>query len=237
MVEGLGSTTLLAGECLYYKNGALMGKSNSALLYDQDLGFFKIINAGNILTSFNPHQITSSQASVTGGIVKHHHVSIWFKFPNGDEYLANFEAPSQGAAATAKSWIDNLMQIGQANQEVKRLLKVKERVPLTEVGDILARHRLSNSTPESAKLVEGLIAAGAVDGVLDGDAYVSRLAKQREIVNYQVVTSFDIAKDGVIRLKCPSCGSPVAMKDSNPNRKCDYCGTGFVVPKRVFDMM
>jgi hypothetical protein len=233
----LGSTSLLSGECFLYKNGAFAGTSKSVLLHDQDLGFFKIVTAGNIFMSFDSHQVTSSQVSVTGAIVKRYHVSVWFKFPNGDEYVATFGAPSQGAATTAKAWIDNLVQIGQANMEVKRLLKVKERVPMVEVGQILARHSLSNSAAESAKMVEGLIATGVVDGVLEGDTFVSRLAKQRETVNYQVVTSFDVAKDGVISLKCPSCGSPVRMLDPSPNRKCDYCGAGFMVPKRILDML
>ncbi len=233
----MGSTQLLSGECLLYKNGVLVGKSNSALLFDQDLGFFKLVTAGNISMSFNSHQITGSRTSVTGSVMKRHRVLVWFKFPNGDEYALDFEAQNQDAAQTAKVWVDNLVQIGRANVEVKRLLKVRERVPMSEIGVVLARHGLSNSFSESVRMVEGLIASGEADGVLDGDTYVSRLARQRETVNYQVVTSFDIAKDGVISLKCPSCGSPVAVKDPSPNRKCDYCGSGFVVPKRILDML
>ena len=62
----LGSTTLLSGECLVWKNGAFFGKSISTLSYDQDLGFFKIVAAGNIWLSFNANQVVCSQVSTSG---------------------------------------------------------------------------------------------------------------------------------------------------------------------------
>jgi hypothetical protein len=220
-----------------YKNGALLGYSVSSLLYDQDLGFLKVVSGGSILSTFNPSQITGAQASVTGALIKKYHVAVWFKFPSGDEFAMDFVAPNQETSINVRNHMMGLAHIGQANMEVKKLLKVKERVPMTEVGTILARHGLPGSPTESAKFVENLIGSGAADGVVDGDNYVSRSAKQRETVNYQVVTSFDVTKDGVISLKCPSCGSPVQMLDPSPNRKCEYCGAGFMVPKRILDIL
>jgi endogenous inhibitor of DNA gyrase (YacG/DUF329 family) len=96
---------------------------------------------------------------------------------------------------------------------------------------------MPSSAADSTRLVEGLITSGFIEGVLEGEAFVSKLAKQRETVSYQVVTSFDMTKDGAISLKCPSCGSPVQMHDASPTRKCGYCGTEFAVPKRILDML
>lgn len=233
----MGSTTLLSGECLLTKNGAFMGKSISNLTYDQDLGFFKLITGGNISMSFNPSQITGSQILVSGLVMKKYQVAVSVKFPTGDEYLMTFTAPSQGASGTAKAWIDNLARIGRANAEVLHMLKVRERVPLSEIAPILAGNSLPNSISDSQKAVEGLIAAGSIDGVIENETYVCRLAKQRETVNYQVVTSFDVGRDGAISLKCPSCGSPVRIRDASQARKCDYCGAEFTVPKRILDML
>lgn len=233
----LGSTTLLSGECLLTKNGAFAGKSISMLSYDQDLGFFKIVTAGNIWMQFKSNQIVGSQVFTNGALIKRYHVAISVKFPTGDEYNLNFLAPSQGASVTAKAWIDNLAQIGRANIEVQSLLKVKEKVTLSEIGAVLAKRGMSSSASDARHIVEGLIASGTVDGVLEGETFVSRFAKQRETVNYQVVTSFDVAKNGAISLKCPSCGSPVHMRDASPSRKCDYCGAEFMVPRRILDML
>ena len=233
----MGSTTLVSGECFLMKNGAFAGRSFSTLSYDQDLGFFKVISAGNIWMSFKANQITGSQVFTSGTMLKKHHVVVSIKFPNGDEYSMNFTAPSQGASATAKTWIENLTRIGQANAEVLRLMKIREKVMMSEIAEILAKYDMPNSGSDSLTFIEGLIASGSIDGVVEGGTFVSRLAKQRETVNYQVVTSFDVAKNGAISLKCPSCGSPVQMRDASQSRKCDYCGAGFMVPKRILDML
>ncbi len=220
-----------------WKNGAPAGKTISTLAYDQDLGFFKVMAAGNIWLSFNANQVQGCQTSVSGMLVKKHQVAVSVKFQNGDEYMMSFASPSQEASVAAKSWIDNLTRIGLARAEVLRLLKVHEKVGMAEVGRVLAKHSLSDSTPESVSMVEGLIASGNIDGVVEGETFMSRLAKQRETVNYQVVTSFDVANNGMISLKCPNCGSPAIMKDASQTRKCEYCGTEFMVPKRILDML
>jgi len=233
----LGTTTLLSGECQLTKNGAPAGKSVSTLAYDQDLGFFKVITAGNIWMSFKTGQISGAQVFVTGAIVKKHHVSIVVKFATGDEYGMDFVAQNEASAMTAKEWIDNLARIGRVNTDIQNLAKVREKVPMSEVGKVLAKHGLPNSPADSVRMTELMIASGGLDGVVEGDTFVSRQAKQREVVNYQVVSSFDIGKNGLITLKCPSCGSPVQMRDSSPTKKCDYCSTEFMVPKRVLDLL
>ena len=233
----LGSTTLLSGECHVTKNGAFAGRTISTLSYDQDLGFFKVVTAGNIWMSFKTNQIAWSKVFTTGILPKKHHVTISIKFPTGDEYSMDFVAPSEGASITAKTWIDNLARIGQANAEVQGLVKIRERVSVSEIALILAKHGMPNSIPDSVRMMEGLISSGAIDGVIEGETFVTRLAKQRETVNYQVVTSFDVARNGAINLKCPSCGSPVQMRDASQTRKCDYCRAEFVVPKRILDML
>lgn len=233
----MGTTTLVSGECVLSKNGAFVGKSASTLAYDHDLGFFKMINAGNIWMSFRANQVVGSQVSITGALLKRNHVTILVKYPTGDEFSMDFVAQNEGESTTAKTWIDNLARIGQATVEVQGVLKVREKVPMSEVAAVLARRGMPHSTQDSVRAVEGLIASGAIDGVMEGDMFVSRLAKQRETVNYQVVTSFDVAKNGVISLKCPSCGSAVQMRDASNTRKCDYCKTEFMVPKRILDLM
>lgn len=219
------------------KNGAFSGKTISTLAYDQDLGFFKVISAGNIWMSFKTSQLSGCRVSVTGAISKKHHVAILVKFPTGDEYSMDFLAPSEGAAATAREWIDNLARIGQVNAEVQAMMKVREKVPMSDVAALLQRRGIPHSIHDATAMVEGLIASGSLDGVIEGETFVSRLAKQRETINYQVVTSFDVAKNGAISLKCPSCGSGVQMRDARATKKCDYCGTEFMVPKRILDML
>lgn len=233
----MGSTALLSGECLLWKNGTFVEKSISALSYDQDLGFFKVVTAGNIWMSFNPNQVVGLVVSTSGALMKKHHVAVTIKFPTGDEYMMNFLAPSQEAAAAARTWIDNLARIGQAKTQIQGLAKIKERFEMGEVSAILTRHSMADSTSDSLRMVESLITAGSIDGVIEGETFVSRQAKQRETVNYQVVTSFDIGKDGAVSLKCPSCGSPIQMRDASQNKKCDYCGADFVVPRRILDML
>lgn len=84
------------------KNGAFVGRSSSTLVYDQDLGFFKVITGGNIAMTFKTSRVFGSQVYVTGTLSKKHHVTIGAKFPSGDEYTMDFAAPNQGAAAAAK---------------------------------------------------------------------------------------------------------------------------------------
>jgi hypothetical protein len=65
------------------------------------------------------------------------------------------------------------------------MIKAREKVPMSDVAVVLSKHEISNSLQDWVRVVERLIASGAVDGVIEGDAYVSRLAKQREILTYQ----------------------------------------------------
>jgi hypothetical protein len=233
----LGSTTLLFGECHLTKNNMIAGKSLSTLLYDQDLGFLKVVAEGNIWMSFRPDQISGSRTFTTGTIIKRYAVEVIVKFPNGDEYGLAFYMSQLASSMEVKTWIDNLAMMGRCDAEVMRLLKMKERVPMSEVSVILSQYRMPSTSEQAMRLVGTFIASGKVDGILEGEWYVSRLAKQRETVNYQVVTSFDITSAGTISLKCPNCGSAVSIDRPSHTRRCDYCKAEFAVPKRILDLL
>lgn len=187
--------------------------------------------------SFKTLQVVETQASETGSLLKKHRVNIHVKFQNGDEYFLMFLVQDETRSLEVKAWIDNLVKIGRTNDEVYRLLRTREKVALSEVCSILSKNGLSSTPSDGQRMVEGLISSGAIEGVFDGASFVSKMGMQRESVQYQVVTSFEMGRDGVVSLKCPSCGSPIQMLDKASVRKCGYCGTEFMVPKRILDTL
>jgi DNA-directed RNA polymerase subunit RPC12/RpoP len=85
------------------------------------------------------------------------------------------------------------------------------------------------------------ISSDKVEGFIEREKreFVHKIAYQQksEVVQYQVATSFEFGKNGVISLKCPSCGSPENQHEKTNEAKCRYCGTTFIIPKKILDLI
>jgi uncharacterized protein YbbK (DUF523 family) len=78
-----------------------------------------------------------------------------------------------------------------------------------------------------------------IEGFVDTEkkqfTHMSSHRQTLEVVQYNIATSFDLS-EGMLRIKCPSCGSPNIQKVKANESKCANCGT-YVVPKKILDML
>lgn len=232
----MATTFLLKGECLVWKNNVPTGTIFADFAYDNDLRFFKIIVRGNIWSTFKPDQIQGVLITETGSLRKRWQFKIWAKWPNGDEFTFTFTLPSQQSAESAKVNIEGIITDSKGYDEGLRLLKSRERVPGSEIAALL-KVDPKTGTQSAKEFVERAISTHQVDGVYENDEFVSRLALQRETVRYDIVSKFEVNSSGALVLTCPKCGAAIPLETKESNGKCRYCGTSFMIPKRILDLV
>jgi hypothetical protein len=229
---------LVSGPLTVWKNGTRNNEMMSNLSYDQDLGIFKLVDtSGNIWMTFQPAQVTAVSSRVMGLAFKSHSLTIDVKFPSGDEYRYIYRSLKTKQVEDAKKWFDFAANRDAAVNEIVTLMTTREKVPLTEVGSVLAKRGLPSSDNESRKMVEYGIATRKVEGVLDGTEFVSKYALNREQVRYEIVSKFEVGKDGAIVLKCPSCGASLPLQGKESSGVCRYCGTAYNVPRNILKLI
>ena len=54
---------------------------------------------------------------------------------------------------------------------------------------------------------------------------------------YVISTSFQIGSDGTVKIGCPHCGGSSSVTEKSGERKCEYCGKTYLIPKKVLDML
>ncbi|MEM2057244.1 MAG: hypothetical protein QXO76_03180 [Thermoproteota archaeon] len=60
--------------------------------------------------------------------------------------------------------------------------------------------------------------------------------RPEEVVQYNIVTKFNLSEDGTISVQCPYCGASAPLiKESEVT--CKYCGKQYIVPKKILDLI
>ncbi|MGD0395711.1 MAG: hypothetical protein ABSB26_02215 [Nitrososphaerales archaeon] len=81
-----------------------------------------------------------------------------------------------------------------------------------------------------------MISSGKVEGVFDGRDFMSHYALQRETVRYDIVSKFEVDKNGVIVLNCPNCGASIPLEQKESMGKCKFCGTAYTILRKILDL-
>jgi len=218
------------------KNNVYANNFYADLSYDNDLRFFKVIAGGNIWTSFNPDQIKGLGTSEVGTLMKKGKFSILAKWPSGDEYTFAFTLPNKQGADSAKANIEAIIVYAQGFNAALRLLRTRERVSEAEIAALLKTSQ--NQSGQSVReFVEWAISSGQVEGVYDGNQFVSKMTLQRETVRYDIVSKFEVNASGALVITCPKCGAGIALETKEANQKCRYCGSPIMIPRKILDMV
>ncbi|MGC9086922.1 MAG: hypothetical protein ACP5IT_12085 [Thermoproteota archaeon] len=61
--------------------------------------------------------------------------------------------------------------------------------------------------------------------------------RPKEVVSYNIVTEFNLNKDGTISVKCPFCGASAPLHSKESEVVCKYCGKTYVVPKKILELI
>jgi exosome complex RNA-binding protein Csl4 len=85
-------------------------------------------------------------------------------------------------------------------------------------------------------MIETMISSGKVEGVFDGRDFMSHYALQRETVRYDIVSKFEVDKNGVIVLNCPNCGASIPLEQKESMGKCKFCGTAYTILRKILDL-
>ena len=240
----MGSSTLLQGVCGVWKEGEHLRDIALSFVYDSDSDSFKGYSKDKLWTEFRPSQVTgmsvySSQEVMQGSVqavpvvVKVYHLGLYVAYPPEGTWIYVYNFSDESVAESCKAALQRCLP----QNEVLVLLKTRERVPLQEVADVLARRHFPSTIDDAKKMVETHIMSGKLDGVIDAGSYVSKTALQRETVRYDVVTKFEIGKNGVLVLTCPKCGASLPVESKDGAGKCSFCGSTFTVPKRILDLL
>jgi len=59
----------------------------------------------------------------------------------------------------------------------------------------------------------------------------------KEIIQYSVVTRFDLGKDNAISVQCPYCGASAPLRSKESKVTCNYCGKQYIIPRKILDLI
>jgi len=231
------TTVLLRGECAVWKNNVSLGKIIADLSFDNDLRFFKLISVGNIRASFRPEQIGGFRIVQTGSVRKKWQLSILAKWPSGDEFTYSYLLPTKEQAESIRANIQGIAVNSRRHEEVLALLRTRERVSKDDIATLLSKFHTEVSDQTVQDFVQGAITSGQVEGFYDGKEFMSKYALQRETVRYDIVSKFEVSSSGAIVITCPKCGAAIPIESKESNGKCRFCGSPYVVPKKILDLI
>jgi DNA-directed RNA polymerase subunit RPC12/RpoP len=235
----VGSLALIQGHTEAWRNGVPEGSFASTLMYDEDLEFFKVIDGvGNIQRSFGVDKVTEVAAKEEHGwLFKSSLLTVDYKSEDGNEYRLSFRTPTQGTAKNAKDWFDLIARKHKATSEVTTLLQTREKVPFSSVSEVLERHRLRATNVDAQDIIERIVTRRKIEGVIEGSQFVSKYGLQRETVRYDIVSKFEVSSSGAIVITCPKCGATLPLQGKDSNGNCKYCGTPYMVPRKILDLL
>jgi len=148
--------------------------------------------------------------------VKTYHLALFVRYSPQENWTYAFDFDDEGTANSCRSAVQSCLPEGQ----VLVLLKTRERVSFGEVADVLAKRQRPSSTEDARKVIESHIMSGNVDGVVDSEGYVSRLALQSGLPQREVIKSETITRE-VVKVQCKYCG---AMNNLATDKFCAGCG-------------
>jgi len=162
---------------------------------------------------------------------------------DGDSYTVYFQCREPEAFERTKEAIDrHRSEIGEGRKPdeyldaVIRLLKSRPRVNLSEVGSVLTTFEMPGGIEDARHEVETLVEGGKVEGMVDGNTFVNSYSISTGKASYAVAISFDF-KDESLQIRCPKCAAAIPKKDKDSIGTCQYCGTLYFVPSRVFKLL
>jgi DNA-directed RNA polymerase subunit RPC12/RpoP len=216
------------------------GETKLTLFLDEESRLFKIATEDNTnVISFSPLSLIEI-TEFDAGFSKRHSVDIKFRANNdtGSEYyLISFYNKGEKESSLLISRIEQIHS-EFAYEQMARLLKTRERVAFNDIVDSMAGFGIPVSIKEAQQFAESLISSGAIKGVVNDSEFLSLYALQRksEVVHYNIVTTFDFS-NGLLSVKCPSCGSTNITKQKSNEARCTHCGSTYIIPNKVLDLI
>lgn len=230
------SVDLMRGKCTIFKNRAYLDTMPAIFTYDGNIREFKLVSHGQIILKFPYGSIHAHDEQLTGLIVKKQVVKLDVTNPDGNVYLLSFESSDLNSYDRLVWTIGTVKNEEEGSREIVLLMKSREKVSVADVCSILTRFGLPDGSEDGRMRIESLIASGVVDGIFDGQSYVSKNLMHRETVNYNIAASFDF-KDGALRIKCPNCAAAIPLKSKEPTGKCQFCGATYAVPAKILQLI
>jgi ribosomal protein S27E len=216
------------------------GETRLTLFIDEKIRLFKIVTDDNTtVMSFSP--LSSIQAKeYDAGFRKTHSVDIKVRGTNettSEYYLISFYNSGEQESGLLISRIGQIRS-EFAHEQIVRLLKTRERVAFSDIVDSMANFGIPVSLKDAQQLAESLISSGEIEGVVNDTEFLSRytLERKSEVVHYNIVTTFDFS-DGLLRVKCPSCGSTSILRQKSNEARCAHCGSTYIIPRKVLDLI
>jgi hypothetical protein len=134
--------------------------------------------------------------------------------------------------------------INKGKDLVVRKLRSREQMTFDEIKEVwlslVPEGTVDLPGTEVIDFLERRINDGDIEGFVDVQRkeFVHAKAHRQttEVIQYNIATSFDFA-DGMLKIKCPSCGSPNIQKVKANESKCVHCGSTYVIPNKILDML
>jgi hypothetical protein len=154
-------------------------------------------------------------------------------------------------------WVDAVSNVHaqnkqQCNDLLLAILKSHERTSFDRVYEVckgpfyLEAYRKEGKTMDQIdgkieEILMNVISTDKVEGFIDKQKreFVHKVAYQQksEVIQYQVATSFEFGTNGVLLLKCPSCGASENRREKTSEVTCSYCRSVFIIPKKILDLI
>ncbi|MEM2981196.1 MAG: hypothetical protein QW385_07545 [Thermoproteota archaeon] len=59
----------------------------------------------------------------------------------------------------------------------------------------------------------------------------------KEIIQYSIVTKFNLDENGTVSVQCPYCGASAPLQSKETEVTCKYCGKQYIIPKKILDLI
>jgi hypothetical protein len=150
----------------------------SSLWFDEKIQKFQIMANGVTVTSFSPYIVTSIRVSETGALRKKATLALVVKFSDGDVTFA-YTVPNKSEPQAIKTNLERIVRASVATENVIRLLGGKETTSILEVTEMLSKFYSPATDIMARKIIEDGISSGRVEGILEGQMFVSKYALQK----------------------------------------------------------
>jgi ribosomal protein S27E len=248
----MGATWILGNSVVsYFVNNNFMWEKKGSLSIDSDTKSLELVGEdGDTLFAVDARSVSDVRLVDFSKGLLHGSPMETFEIDGESEECDNYILRVKSSEPEACAKVNEAVGIAQSDKKkmrqiraqsksenaLIRLLKSRARVSVREVSSILQKYGLPSDSDSAKSQMESLILDDKVDGIIDGDMFVNKVVALSQTVQYNVAASFDF-KDGVLQVRCPTCGGSIIVQNRESNGKCQFCGATYAIPTKILDLI
>lgn len=137
------------------------------------------------------------------------------------------------------------LSLDSGEERVIERLKSREATSFDDVLEIWLSQvphgaHIDFTDKDVVELLEDLISEGVVKGFVDVDRrqfiHMTAYKQTQTVIHYDIASSFNFS-GGMVKIQCSSCGSSDILREKRSEAKCAHCGTTYIIPNKILDLI